>query len=400
LAAVQSVAPEIEGVEFDLENDAVIIHSIPVLTGDQWKRVQEVGKEKIQSIIPCTSPIRIWQLPRRTFAYTFHGPPDALRRRIRRAEEITEFSLELSAIDSLAEAYMELIKRSKDFDFVVGFALGGVPALNFVTVSEFEAAKSGQDTSERLNGMQVKYHAFPGLQWEMEKEPPQLILKTWMDSLVGHKSALFFDTGTDGNGVRETADILQAYVQDCEHSPFSRITVLGIVDGNCQAQRPVHLELHDRSGAPVLLDVSYHRVRNVLTEDCKALAGYESLRRAGMIGPYSTPMVLHIRDAGKTVVTVAAHSSGALMNHLISRKLEVLRQGKMEDPEFHDESSGAFLLSALYDQEAGELRKAVALGLLPMSIYGPALRFLRHTYCAKYENERSMRKEGRLRKGC
>jgi len=275
-----------------------------------------------------------------------------------------------------------------------------VPALNFVTVSEFEASKSGRDTSERLIDMQEKYHVFPGLLWEMDTECPQQILKTWMDSLVGRKSALFFDTGTDGNGVRETADLLQAYVQNCEHSPFSRITVLGIVDGNCEAQRSVHLELHDRSGAPVLFDVFYHHVRNVLTEDCKTLAGYESLRRAGMIGPYSTSLVLHIRDEGQTIATVAAHSSGALMNHLINRKLEVLRQGKTEDPEFHDEISGAYLLSVVCDQEAGELRKAVELGLLPKAIYGRALRFLRRTYRAKYENERSVRKEGRLRKKC
>jgi hypothetical protein len=256
LTAVQSVAPDIQGVDFDLQNDAVIIHSITVLTGDEWKRVQDIGKEKIQSIVPCTSPIRIRQLRRSTFAYAFHGPSDAIRKRIRKFEEITEFSLESSAIDSLAEAYAELIKRSKDFDVVVGFAMGGVPALNFVTVSEFEASKSGRVNSEWLNDMQEKYHVFPGLQWEMDTESPQQILTTWMDSLLGRKSALFFDTGTYGNGVRETATILQAYVQNCEHAPFSRITVLGVVDGDCKAQRSVHQELHDRSGAAVPLDVS------------------------------------------------------------------------------------------------------------------------------------------------
>lgn len=130
LVAVQSVAPEIEGVDFDLQNEAVIIHSTTVLTGDEWKRVQDIGMEKIQSIVPCTSPIRIRQLRRPTFAYTFHGPPDAMRKRVRKAE-VTEFSLELSAINSLAEAYAELIKRSKDFDVVVGFALGGSACVKF-----------------------------------------------------------------------------------------------------------------------------------------------------------------------------------------------------------------------------------------------------------------------------
>jgi hypothetical protein len=273
-----------------------------------------------------------------------------------------------------------------------------VPALNYVTVSEFEASKSGLDNSEQLNDMQEKYHVFPGLLWKMDTESPQQILTTWMDSLTGRKSALFFDTGTDGSGVREAVRILEAYVQDREHSPFSRITVVGVVDGDCEAQRFVHRELHDRSGAVVPLDVSYHRVRKVFTEDCRALAGYESMRRAGIIQPYSTSVVLHIRDQGQAIKTIAARSSGPLMNYLIKRKLEVLCQGRMEDPEFHDEISGAFLVSDECGQESSELRRAVELGLLSKAIYGPALRCLRRKYNAKHENERSMRKKGKLRK--
>ena len=79
LAAVQSVAPDIQGVDFDLQNDAVIIDSPTVLIDDQWKRVQEIGEEKVRSIVGCTSPIRIRQLRRSTFAYTLHGPSDAIR---------------------------------------------------------------------------------------------------------------------------------------------------------------------------------------------------------------------------------------------------------------------------------------------------------------------------------
>jgi hypothetical protein len=127
---------------------------------------------------------------------------------------------------TIADAQVQLmqddtgaVRQVTTNDVVVGFAMGGVPALTFVTVSEFEASKSGRDNSERLNDMQEKYHVFPGLQWEMDTESPQQILTTWMDSLLGRKSALFFDTGTYGNGVRETATILQAYVQNCEQHP-------------------------------------------------------------------------------------------------------------------------------------------------------------------------------------
>ena len=276
--------------------------------------------------------------------------------------------------------------------------MGGVPALNFVTVSEFNPPKDGTDPSEYLNDMQEKYHLFPGLQWEMTPEPPQQVLTTWMDSLGGRKSALFFDTGTDGNGVRQIAAILKKYVEDREHSPFSRITVLGVVDGNRKAQHSAELELRDRSGASVFLDVAYHRVRNVITEDCKALAGYESIRSAGIIQPYSTSVVLHIRDEGRTITTVATPSSGALMNYLINKKMEVLRQGKMEDSELHNVIAGAYILFGDRERDLGELRKAVELGLLSKQYYGTALRSLCAKYDLKFENEEGMRKKGKLRK--
>lgn len=398
LDAVRCVAPVIEGVTFDLQNEAVVIDSPTLLASQDWKRIQDIARKTIRSITHCNSPIRIVQPRRPYLAYTFHGPSDTIRKHIREFEGITEFTLDLSAIDSLAEAYAELIKRSKASDLVVGFALGGLPAMNFVTVSEFNVSRSVLDPSERLNEMQEKYHLFPGLQWEMTPESPQQVLTAWMDSVGGRKSALFFDTGTDGSGVRQIAAILSKYVVDRENSPFSRITVLGIVDGKRKAQRSVELELRDRSGALVLLDIAYLHVRNVITEDCKALAGYESIRSAGIIQPYSTSVVLHIHDERQTTTTVATPSSGALMNYLINKKIEVLRQGRMEDSELHNLIVGAYLLFGDRERDLGELRKAVELGLLPKQHYRTALRSLCAKYDRKFENERGMRKKGKLRK--
>jgi hypothetical protein len=48
LAAVQSVAPHIQGVHLDLQNGAIIIDSPEVLTGEEWKRVKDVAKGKIR----------------------------------------------------------------------------------------------------------------------------------------------------------------------------------------------------------------------------------------------------------------------------------------------------------------------------------------------------------------
>ena len=100
LAAVRCVAPNIEAVNFDLQNEAVVIGSPTLLAGQEWKRVQDIARETIRSITRCSSPIRIAQPRRPPLAYTFHGPSDAIRKRIREFEEVTEFTLELSAIDS------------------------------------------------------------------------------------------------------------------------------------------------------------------------------------------------------------------------------------------------------------------------------------------------------------
>jgi hypothetical protein len=50
-AAVQSAAPDIQGVDLDLQNSAVIIHSPKELTDVEWKRVQDIAEEKVRSIL-------------------------------------------------------------------------------------------------------------------------------------------------------------------------------------------------------------------------------------------------------------------------------------------------------------------------------------------------------------
>jgi hypothetical protein len=98
LAVVQSAVPDIQGVDLDLQNSAVIIHSPKDLTDDEWKRVRDIAEEKVRSILGCTSPIRIRKLRRSTFAYTFHSPSDAIRKQIREFENITEYNLEIQGL--------------------------------------------------------------------------------------------------------------------------------------------------------------------------------------------------------------------------------------------------------------------------------------------------------------
>jgi hypothetical protein len=219
-----------------------------------------------------------------------------------------------------------------------------------------------------------------------------------MDSLNGPKSALFFDTGTHGNGVRQLADILNDYVKDNERCPFSRISVLGIVDGDDEAQRPSTDEVVDGTGTLVPFSVSYRHVKNVVTEDREALAGYQSMRSAGIIQPYSKSIVLHIHREGQRITSISSTSSGSLIHTLIERKMQALRQGGMEDPEFHDEIAGAILIFQECERESEELLQAIELGLLPKRFYRPALRTLEDKYGKKLVREREMRKKGTLRK--
>jgi hypothetical protein len=125
IAAIQKVAPQIEGATLDLGKRAVVIGSPTPIIGPEWNRVRDVGKETIRSIISRDSAIQIAQPRPSTYGYTFHSPSDAIRNHLGQFSQITEFAVDLAAIESLAEAYAELGKRSEAFDLVVAFALRG-----------------------------------------------------------------------------------------------------------------------------------------------------------------------------------------------------------------------------------------------------------------------------------
>jgi hypothetical protein len=146
--------------------------------------------------------------------------------------------------------------------------------------------------------MQQKYHVFPGLLRKMESPSPEQIFSSWLDSLSKPIRMLVFDTGTKGNGVREVFEILRAYAATRDESPFSHVSVLGIVDGHCEAQKLDYPPVFNRHGMQIDVGISYHHVDKVLTEDCAALAGYEALRTDGVVKPVSVSAVLKLLDNG------------------------------------------------------------------------------------------------------
>lgn len=393
MAAVREIAPNLRDIELDLEKRMIFISSPRKLAQAEWKLIQNAGEERIKSILGSVSPVKIHLRGPAVFGYTFHSPGAGVGQLPTTPEGITEFNLDLKAIESLAVAYRVLSENSSAFDLVVTFALGGLPALNFVTWKDFCVQKSDDPTS-----LQGKYHLFPGLQWRMEPQSPKQVLRNWLESLPGGQTALFFDTGTEGNGVRETFNVLREHLENFERTPFTRVVVLGLVDGSSAEQEPTRLLLRDRTGRPVQLKISYYRVEDVLTEDVAALAGYEALRKCGIVRPYSSSTVIHILDSGRKITTIAASASGAIINLLIDRKLQELRMGEMVDPELHDDVAGTLVLSESFDRERRELQGAYEMGFVTSEVRAAAMEFLRCKYVQKRENEKVMRKKASTRK--
>jgi hypothetical protein len=393
IAAVREIAPQLRDIELELDKRTIFISPPRKLAEAEWKLVRNAAEERIESTLGSVSPLKIRLRRPAVFGYTFHSPAAGVGQLPTTCEDITEFTLDLKAIESLAAAYKVLWESSREFDLVITFALGGLPALNFVTWKDFNVQKLDDPTS-----LQGKYHLFPGLQWKMKPESPKQLLRTWLQSLSGGRTALFFDTGTEGNGVRETFNVLREHLENCDRSPFTRVVVLGLVDGSSPEQQSTQLLLRDRTGSPVQLDISYYRVEDVLTEDVAALAGYESLRTRGIVRPYSSSAVMHILDSGRKISTIAASASGVVISLLIERKLQELRRGEMVDPELHDEVAGSFLLSAAFDRERSELQNAYEMGFVSSETHSEVMEFLTNKYRQRHKNQQGMRKKASTRK--
>ena len=362
--AVDDAAKQVNAVvlsaALDLRNSVFRIAMDENTTIGQRTSIRESVRQQILKFYPHAKKLKVHVRLPYIYRFTPHLQISPTAKAMPKFDEIEEFWLNLTALASLQKAYDTVLAESTDFDFVVTFALGGVPAANYITEKEDRKdRRSSIDVDARLERLQRKYHVFPGLNWQTSGIDTKKDLIRWLTGLPKSSSVLFFDTGTEGNGPRQIHKLIKAYIQDDERVSISRVRVIGVVDGTSKDQKHQSEIVHVRSGEGVSLSIDYLRVKQVVTEDCQALLGYDSLRKFGLVQPVSTKAVLKITDV---VSIFGANAAAPVLSHLLG-KLNRIGRSDVGGSDLHRKIVTDFILSESRENEQLRLEKAAELGL-------------------------------------
>ncbi len=184
-----------------------------------------------------------------------------------------------------------------------------------------------------------------------------------MKTLPAGSSLLLFDTGAVGNGARRFLKIIKERCGEDSSLGLSRITILGVVDGQHASQKAED-RLLTHAGGQTSVVLSYHRVPRVLSEDCQALLGFESVRYEMMYRSVNASAVIEVvSDTGVHIQSLAAMSGASAVRRLI-REHRFPEPGGQEEAEDMIRFLGGLILFNGVRKEWRMLDNAVEFGLM------------------------------------
>lgn len=391
-AAAKSASPKVVGAELDLQNKSIHVPTSDVLKAVERTAIRVAVLTAVRAVFPNARPMIVDARRPHPHRYTLHLPdPSPVLKPFRVDHAVTEVDVDLAALMSLRATY-DLLRMHAGFaDYVATFALGGVPAANYVTDAAFgEGRAPGNDAAlTRLAELREKYHVFPGLNWDSPGvDAVTRLVCDWLDGLPPGASVLFFDTGTMGNGVRQIFNLVMAYVGSRHRVPLQKVYVLGVVDGHSAAQRTEREKVSSGAGQEVPIQIDYARVPKLVTEDCEELIGYESIRSLGLLQPVSANVMMKVLDEfGKPFSFVGgARTAAATLESLLRGGLPQVSGLQVGGAMIHESAIVSTVLATAFEREVTELRNAAELGLVEEPAYRATLEALTETYRRQIEN--------------
>jgi hypothetical protein len=304
-------------------------------------------------------------------------------------QDVVVFSFSLLEVDALRRARTMLTRTTQTARIVATFALGGLPLLHWLTLPVHMSV----DSIEAARKAAPRYHLLPGLNWsgtQAERNYFRDWLKREVEGAGGH--ILVFDTGRDGNGVREALQLAEEVVRAARPQVGTRITVLGVLDGRFRRGR--RLVVSGRNNVRVTLALKYEFVAHLPTEDCEILAGYQVDRRRTWMQPidalvllrvFHTPWVMRQAECllrclrghscfrrfadGRVRATYVATSGGGTSVHTLvagAGREDVVRRLRAPVRAERDLDGAATLLAHAESKELAALATAVRWGFIPV----------------------------------
>jgi hypothetical protein len=394
--AAQSADPTVRSVDLDVDvADGIVrvvtefpltsqrkanIRTALAAAGSQWmpRAIHWRCDIQAEKLRPYTSHVVSWR-----------GAVAKRRRSTLRPEDLAVFSLEFHELEALVRARKILVDAARTARLTATFAMGGLPLLHWVTLP---TGKIVDEVEEALAGA-PRFHLLPGLNWS-GTQTEQDFFRPWLADVIeadgGH--VLLFDTGRDGNGVREAFGLVKEVVHASRPHAGLRVTVLGVLDGRPRFGRLSFVR--GRNGVRVRVRLRYRRVPHLPTEDCEVLAGYEVDRAHTRLHRVDGLVFIRVSDAPWLVrqieyvarrlhlpaltglrfgrwhrSTFLASTAGAVSTHSLiveRRKREQLRERlRMRPGEGGELDSASILLLNAERTELAALQTAIDWGLFP-----------------------------------
>jgi hypothetical protein len=301
---------------------------------------------------------------------------------------LTTFDLPQSHVFALREAEAELAKRAAAAARVVAFALGGVSTLTRISREEWDALAERPLTEgvAAADLVQEKFHLFPGLNWRMPGTKARFL--DWIRNLAVASRILIFDTGTEGNGLRQIFKLLRKHLSVGETVARLEVEIVGLVDGNNRDSVDDAYEGRSQNGNAFQLTLEYLKVPCVLSEDFQRLVGYKKLYQLGYLHPLrDLGIVRLVDDNGKLLqITGSDNLADVFRGHMtnaIGAPHRLARQGRELLTMEIERAVVEQVLEQGQQSEEDHLHQAWAIGL----VTDAQARFLLADIEARYAEE-------------
>lgn len=273
-------------------------------------------------------------------------------------DKVYQIEFNQDELISLKKVYRELYNLSQSADYVVAFARGGLPALQYIS-QLYLPNNSSTEFNVTLNMCQQKFYLLPGLNWDSKLDTKK-IFTDWLSSLPEHNRLLIFDTTRTGSSINQIKNLIEDFTDNSITTPFKKLTIVGIYDqskGLCPSD-------HQYSVNNIPIELKYLNVQQLLTEDCSERIGYSSLKKESSLEAQWNPAIVELVDSGGDITSVVGTSNLA---YTFSDLLEHPVKTKLDSIEYVYASTYIAICTILDNakrSEIRELKKAYCVGLL------------------------------------
>ena len=196
-------AHDVLAVAFDFVNCLVRV-CVPEAT-------PEGTRDAIENAARAVAPVGAYVVGPPEYPFTLHlsGPTHPVRQP-RQRDGVAQIELQADDLRHLRSAYETLATECGDADGVATFAMGGVPAMQFVTRLAREDYADDDAVAHAVQAGRRKFHVFPGLLWTDDGRNVPVFTR-WLEGLRPDARVLVFDTTFSGGAVGRIKNAIEAW---------------------------------------------------------------------------------------------------------------------------------------------------------------------------------------------